>query len=140
MGRDQMRKSVLPFALGALALALGATAASAHTPKPDVDYAPKAEAPYVRPDVQAYLKAFYAAPRPAFTRELLIQIHKMPPSVIAAMSSQDLPVGAMAVTRDVTMPGPGGPMALRLYDVRADRAPGPVVVFYHGGGYVLGSI
>ena len=102
--------------------------------------AAKAETPYVRPDVAAYLKAFYAAPRPAFTREMLMKIHQLPPAALAAMSKQDLPVGDMAVVKDVTMPGPAGPMALRLFDTRADRAPGPVVVFYHGGGYVLGSI
>jgi acetyl esterase len=95
--------------------------------------------PYVRPDVEAYLKAFYARPQPAFTREALIQIHKLPPAALAAMAQQDLPAGAVT-TKDVTMPGPGGPIALRLFDTRAERAPGPVVVFYHGGGYVLGSI
>lgn len=105
----------------------------------DVRPAEKAAAPYVRPDVEAYLKAFYARPQPPFTRELLMQIHKMPPAALAAMSQQDLPVGDM-VTKDVVMPGPGGQMALRLFDTRAERAPGPVVVFYHGGGYVLGSI
>ncbi|WP_200844824.1 MULTISPECIES: alpha/beta hydrolase [unclassified Novosphingobium] len=102
--------------------------------------APEAGRPYIRPDVEAYLEAFYAKPQPAFTREMLMQIHKLPPAALAAMSQQDLPVGTLAVTKDVTMPGPGGPMALRLFDVRAERAPGPVVVFYHGGGYVLGSI
>lgn len=95
--------------------------------------------PYVRPDVQAYLRAFYSKPQPAFTREMLEQIHKLPPAALAAMSQQDLPTGKV-VTKDLTMPGPGGAIALRLFDVRAERAPGPVVVFYHGGGYVLGSI
>lgn len=100
---------------------------------------PDAAKPYVRPDVEAYLKAFYAKPRPAFTREMLMQIHKLPPAALAAMSQQDLPAGSIT-TKDLTMPGPGGPIALRLFDTRAKRAPGPVVVFYHGGGYVLGSI
>lgn len=96
-------------------------------------------APDVRPDVAAYLKAFYAKPNPPFTRELLMQIHKLPPAALAAMAQQDLPIGNVT-TKDVTMPGPGGPMALRLFDPRPERGPGPVVVFYHGGGYVLGSI
>ncbi|MFC0204835.1 alpha/beta hydrolase [Novosphingobium soli] len=95
--------------------------------------------PYVRPDVAAYLKAYYARPQPPLTREALMQIHKLPPAALAAMAQLDLPVGGVT-TKDVTMPGPGGPIALRLFDTRAQRGPGPVVVFYHGGGYVLGSI
>lgn len=135
---------------GAAVMAIGLTGARAEAPQAPAAAAPAAtapaataaaaaEKPYVRPDVVAYLQAFYAHPQPPFTRELLLQIHKMPPAALSAMTRQDLPVGTM-VTRDVTMPGPGGPMALRMFDTRADRGPGPVVVFYHGGGYVLGSI
>lgn len=129
-------------ALLALACAVPAAADSAAVAPAAHPQAARADAatPYVRPDVAEYLKAFYAAPKPPFTRDLLLKIHQMPPAVVAGMSQQDLPVGDMAVIRDVTMPGPGGPMALRLFDTRTDRAPGPVVVFYHGGGYVLGSI
>ncbi|PZQ55820.1 MAG: alpha/beta hydrolase [Novosphingobium pentaromativorans] len=94
-------------------------------------------APEVRPDVAAYLKASSAHPMPLLTAEVIAQIRKLPPS---AMPSRDLPVGELAVIKDLSMPGPGGAMALRLFDSRAERGPGPVVVFYHGGGYVLGSI
>jgi len=34
----------------------------------------------------------------------------------------------------------GGPLKLRLYDARAERRPGPLMVFYHGGGFVLGDL
>lgn len=98
------------------------------------------EAPYVRPDVRNYLDTLKAHPRPELTREMLQKIHQMPPSMIAAMSKEDLPAGDIAVQRDVEMPGPAGQIRLRLYDARAERGPGPVVVFYHGGGFVVGSI
>ncbi|MDE8653520.1 alpha/beta hydrolase [Novosphingobium album (ex Liu et al. 2023)] len=94
-------------------------------------------APYVRPDVKAFLERFNANPPPPFTREFLAMVRKLPPD---AVPSQDLPPGDLAVMADYEMPGPGGPLKLRLFDARADRAPGPVVVFYHGGGYVMGSI
>lgn len=123
----------------AAAAPVSATAASVPVASAAVTAAPVA-APYVRPDVAAYLKAYNARPQPAFTRAMLVQIHQLPPAALAAMSQQDLPVGSIAVTRDVKMPGPAGSIALRLFDTRAQRAPGPVVVFYHGGGYVLGSI
>jgi acetyl esterase len=61
----------------------------------------------------------------------------MPADMMAAL---DLPVGELGAVVDVTMPGPGGDIALRMYDSRAERDAGPVVVFYHGGGFVVGSI
>lgn len=48
-------------------------------------------------------------------------------------------VGAV---RDLTAPGPGGPIPLRLYRARGVRAETrlPLLVYYHGGGWVLGDI
>ena len=92
---------------------------------------------YIRPDVRAFLGVMAANPRPSFNDELIAKIRQLPPG---SMPSPDLPVGEMAVLRDLTMPGPNGNLALRLFGVRAKRDPGPVVVFYHGGGFVVGSI
>ena len=52
----------------------------------------------------------------------------------------DAPVGELAVVRDLAAPGPAGDIPLRLYDARAERGPGPVVLFTHGGGFVLGDL
>jgi acetyl esterase len=93
--------------------------------------------PYVRPDVRAFLEMMAANPRPVFNDEMMAQIRQMPPEMMASM---DLPVGEMGEIRDVVMPGPHGDIALRLYDPRAQREAGPVAVFYHGGGFVVGSI
>lgn len=46
----------------------------------------------------------------------------------------------LAVVRDLTCPGPAGDIPLRLYDNRAQREPGPCVIFIHGGGFVIGDI
>lgn len=94
-------------------------------------------APYVRPDVRAFLDVLAANPRPVFNDALMVQIRQMPADMMASL---DLPVGEMGEIRDVVMPAPHGEIALRLYDVREQREPGPVVVFYHGGGFVVGSI
>ena len=56
------------------------------------------------------------------------------------LAQLDQPVGELGEIRDLTMPGPLGDIELRLFDPRKDRAPGPVVVFYHGGGFVTGSV
>ncbi|WP_417621327.1 alpha/beta hydrolase [Parasphingorhabdus sp.] len=92
---------------------------------------------FIRPDVQAYLEQLKAQPRPPFTKEMIAMIRTLPPEV---MAEGDLPVGELAVDRGLEMPGPAGTMALRLFDPRASRAAGPVVVFYHGGGFCVGSI
>jgi acetyl esterase len=48
-------------------------------------------------------------------------------------------VGAV---RDLTAPGPGGAIPLRLYRARGTKAETklPLLVYYHGGGWVLGDI
>lgn len=93
--------------------------------------------PYIRPDVRAFLDTLVVNPRPRFNDELMKMMRQMPSDQMALL---DLPVGEMADIRDLVMPGPGGDIKLRLYDPRASREPGPVVVFYHGGGFVVGSI
>ena len=48
----------------------------------------------------------------------------------------------LAVIRDLTCPGPGsgGDIPLRLYDLRETREAGPVIMFFHGGGFVIGDL
>jgi acetyl esterase len=38
-----------------------------------------------------------------------------------------------------TLPGPGGPIRLRIYEPAGAR-PFPVLVYFHGGGWVIGSL
>ncbi|WP_198045748.1 alpha/beta hydrolase [Novosphingobium aquimarinum] len=128
-----LARARLPLVL--LAAVAGAPV-MAHTPAASEE----AAEPYVRPDVATHLKAFYAQPMPPLTREMLEAIHKLPRDQAGGFAALDLPVGELAVEKDFEMPGPGGPLRLKLFDPRATREPGPVVVFYHGGGYVLGSI
>lgn len=119
-----------------LLAAIAGGPAIAQAPATDTE----ANEPYVRPDVAAHLKAFYARPMPTLTREMLEMIHNLPREQAGGFAPLDLPVGEMAVVKDFEMPGPGGPMRLQLFDPKPTREAGPVVVFYHGGGYVLGSI
>ncbi len=47
----------------------------------------------------------------------------------------------VATVQDLTCPGPGGPLPLRLYRPAAAPASGAgVLVFFHGGGWVLGNL
>nr|WP_246332072.1 alpha/beta hydrolase [Sphingomonas chungangi] len=93
--------------------------------------------PYVRPDVAAFLQYLASVPTPRIDQVDPIAARKM----ASAMSGvADLPIGPIAVKRDFVMPGPDGDIPLRLYDARETRAPGPVIVFFHGGGWVLGDL
>jgi len=93
--------------------------------------------PFVRADVRAFLDMMAANPRPSMTAEVLAEMRNMSAD---AMGMLDLPVGDMAVDRTLSCPGPVGEIGLRLFDTREQRGPGPVVVFYHGGGFCAGSI
>ena len=57
-----------------------------------------------------------------------------------AMPLVDLPVGPLGTLRDLAIPGPAGPIPARLFDGAATRAPGPLLLFLHGGGWVLGDL
>lgn len=93
--------------------------------------------PFVRSDVQAFLDAQAANPLPPFNDAMIAMIRQLPPE---QMARSDLPIGTLGTVSDVRMPGPGGEIALRLFDPRSEREAGPVVVFYHGGGFVVGNI
>ncbi|MGB3752899.1 MAG: alpha/beta hydrolase [Parerythrobacter sp.] len=46
----------------------------------------------------------------------------------------------LAVIRDLTCPGPAGNIPLRFYHTKETRDAGPVVLFLHGGGFVIGDL
>ncbi|MGE3245678.1 MAG: alpha/beta hydrolase, partial [Beijerinckiaceae bacterium] len=51
------------------------------------------------------------------------------------------PVPDMAEVKNLEVPGPGGPLPVRLYRSHAaGTALSPVMVFYHGGGWVVGDL
>jgi acetyl esterase len=57
-----------------------------------------------------------------------------------AMAARPLPPGApVAKVEDRTIPGPDGEIPIRIYTPEGE-APFPVLVWFHGGGWVLGTL
>jgi acetyl esterase len=91
----------------------------------------------IRPDVRAFLGVLNATPFARLgelpveeTRALAEQMRAASPPV-----THDL-----ALVRDLDFDHSGITVRLRFYDALADRGPGPVILYYHGGGFVLGDL
>src|SRR5213079_3359530 len=95
--------------------------------------------PKLHPQIEAVLKAQAAAG--------LRPIEALTPAAARAQmeetargrKAEPLPV---ARVEERAIPGPGGPVRLRLYWPKVADAgnPVPAIVYYHGGGHVIGSL
>ena len=93
----------------------------------------------IDPDTQAVLNMIRLAGRPPFealtpaeAREAMLASRK-----ILAPEPEDV-----AECRDTSVPGPLGPIGLRLYRPSGTQASDvlPALVFFHGGGWVIGDL
>lgn len=93
--------------------------------------------PYVRADVQmllGMLAATGAPPMNELSPADARDAYRMMRFVADAEPTE------LAIVRDLTCPGPAGDIRLRYYDARESRAAGPAIMFFHGGGFVIGDL
>lgn len=92
---------------------------------------------YTRPDVAAFLTYLNGQDGPKM-EDVPVEVARQ---MFRAMGQlADMPRGDIAKVEDFIIPGPAGDLAIRAYDNRPDRPAGPVMVFYHGGGWVIGDL
>lgn len=90
------------------------------------------------PLVKAFLDQLAAMPGPKAFELPPDQARAMFAAMMQMVGPNDVPVGGV---RNLTMPGPAGGIALRLYTpVAAGGGALPTLVYFHGGGFVIGDL
>lgn len=91
-----------------------------------------------RPDVKMFLDFLNNVPGP--------KMHELDPAsarqmMVAMRAVADAEPTPLPVIRNIAIPGPAGDIPARIYDARPQRdEAGPVMVFFHGGGFVIGDL
>lgn len=72
------------------------------------------------------------------------KLHEMPPpqarEAMRQLTTMTLAAPEVASVADRTIPGPAGDVPIRVYTPKGGTEPRPVVVFFHGGGWVIGDL
>ena len=87
-------------------------------------------------DVEILLKMIQEANRPAFEDVGAVAARELFMAGRKSLSPDPMPI---AETRDLEIPGPGRSIPARLYR-SAKSGTLPVLVFFHGGGWVVGNL
>ena len=95
------------------------------------------EVPIIRPDVAAFLGFLNNLDGPKMY-EVTPEVARQMMIAMGPIAERD--VGDLAVIRDIAIPGPAGIIPARLYDARENRDAGPIMIFFHGGGFVIGDL
>lgn len=89
------------------------------------------------PDVLLVLDMIRLAGRPPFEQLTPAEAREAYMKSRAILQPEPEPV---AEARDLAAPGPHGPIPLRLYRPQGGAAPLPGLIYYHGGGWLLGGL
>ena len=91
------------------------------------------------PGAQQVIDLIKAAGRPPYETVGHMEARRLYLEARRVLQPDPAPVGEV---RDLTAPGPTGPVAIRLYRARAakDGEAQPALIYFHGGGWVIGSL
>ncbi len=90
------------------------------------------------PIVKGLLDQMKAAGMPKLPDIGAVAAREQMVAMMQMVGPRDVPVGK---TENLTVPGPGGAIPVRVYTpVAAGKEAMPTLVYYHGGGFVIGSV
>lgn len=93
--------------------------------------------PFIREDVRAALAMFNQSTGPKMQDSTPQIARQMTESMIDVL---ELPAPALQRRTDLDIPGPAGDIPARLYQAVTPAGPAPLIVYFHGGGWVVGSL
>jgi acetyl esterase len=88
------------------------------------------------PEIKALLERMAAAGRPPLHQQSVAQARAFH---VADAPAQNGPAAPVAAVADRVVPGPAGDLPVRVYTPEGE-APFPIVVWFHGGGWVVGTL
>lgn len=101
-------------------------------------------APDIKPEMEAVmdkLESFNAPPIPTLTAKEARKNPTPTDAVTALMKENNIPVPpSMVDTMGKDIPVNGGKIYLRIYTPKNATGPMPVIVYYHGGGWVIADL
>ena len=90
------------------------------------------------PLLKAFLDQMGAVPGPKMWELSAPEARATFVGLMQLVGPKDVPIGK---TENLNVPGPGGPIPVRIYSpVAAGSEPLPALVYYHGGGFVIGDL
>ena len=90
------------------------------------------------PVLKAFLDQMAAVPGPKMWELSAPEARATFVGLMQLVGPKDVPIGK---TENLTVPGPGGPVPVRVYSpVAAGSDSLPALVYFHGGGFVIGDL
>jgi acetyl esterase len=97
--------------------------------------------PNLKPEMQAVIEKLVSygdKPNPELTAAEARKNHTPTDAVMDLMKENNIPMPVMKVdTMGKEIPVEGGNIHIRVYTPQAGNGPFPVIVYYHGGGFVI---
>ncbi len=101
-------------------------------------------APTIKPQMQAVMEklaSYGDKPIPELTAAEARKNHTPTDAVMDLMKENNIPMPAMNVdTMGKDIPVSGGNIHLRMYTPKTGAGPFPMIVYYHGGGFVIANL